>query len=175
MKIRMKTLSISLALVAVLAVAGLAIAQGHMGDAPGHMTDPPGHMGDAQGHAGNGPGMDAANLTPEKQAAVQKLYADFNSSTAPVRQQLYAKQAEMNALYASGTTDSKKYQSLSREIGDLNAKLYEAQANLRSQLVKQGVPASGMYMGGGHGGGHGGYMGGGHGGHMGGGGHGGYY
>lgn len=153
MKTSMKTLTISLALAAVLGLAGLASAQNHMmGSAGAGMAN--GGNGTMYGHGMAMP----ANLSPEKQAAVQKLYTDLNAATGPVRQQLYAKQSELNALYYSGTTDTKKFQALSREIGDLNAKLYEAQANLRTQLAKEGVPASAMAMGGHHmgmaGGGH---------------------
>lgn len=66
------------------------------------------------------------NLSPEKQAATQKIYADFNTKTATMRQQLTAKQY------------------------DLNAQLFEAQVALQNQLTKEGIPAmSGMGMMGG--------------------------
>lgn len=122
-----------------------------------------GSMGGGMMNGGmmHGGGMVMANIPPEKQAVAQKLYAEFTSSTAGVRQQLYAKQSELNALYHGGAPDTKKYQALTREIGDLNAKIYEAQANLRAQLAKEGIPASAM--GGHHMGGAGmGMMGGGH-------------
>ncbi|HWR05142.1 MAG TPA: periplasmic heavy metal sensor [Humidesulfovibrio sp.] len=143
MKTSTKILTLSLALAAVLGLAGLASAQNHMMGGAGMMNGGNGMM------YGHGMAM-PANLPPEKQAAVQKLYNDFNAATGPVRQQLYAKQAELNALYYGGTPDTKKYQALSREVADLNAKLYEAQANLRGQLAKEGVPASAMGMGGHH-------------------------
>lgn len=142
MTLRMKTLTLSLALAAVLGLAGLASAQGPAGPGMG-MNGGYGMMG------GHGMGM-LPNLSPEKQAVVQKLYADYHTTTAPVRQQLLAKQSELSALYYGGTADTKKFQALSREIGDLNASLYQAQANLRNQLAKEGVPAFGMHLGGGH-------------------------
>lgn len=138
MKTRMNILTLSLALVAVLGLAGMASAQGHMMGGPG-MT------------GGHGMGM-MNNMTPEKQAAVQKIYSDFSMSTEPLRQQLFAKQSELNVLYYNGSADTTKVQTLTREIADLNAKLYSAQVNLRKQLAKEGVPASGMGHGMGMGG-----------------------
>lgn len=130
MKIRKNVLTLSLALAAILGLAGMANAQNHM----------MGGAGMAGGHA-----MGAVyNLPPEKQAAVQKLYSEHNLATEPLRQQLFAKQSELNVLYYSGSTDTAKVQTLSREIGELNGKLYSAQVNLRKQLAKEGVPASGM-------------------------------
>ncbi|MDQ7836626.1 MAG: periplasmic heavy metal sensor [Humidesulfovibrio sp.] len=142
MKTRMGILTLSLALVAVLGLAGMASAQGMMGQGMGGM----GMMGGSgMGMMGQGMGMGGMyGMSPEKQAVIQKLYVEYNTATAPVRQQLFAKQSELNALYYGGTTDTKKFQTLTREIGDLNAKLYEAQMNLRNQLAKEGVPASGM-------------------------------
>lgn len=149
MKTRMSILTLSLALVAVLGLAGMASAQGMMG---GGMMGGSG-MGGMGMMGGPGMGMGGMyGMAPEKQAAIQKLYVEYNTATAPVRQQLFAKQSELSALYYSGTTDTKKFQTLTREIGDLNAKLYEAQMNLRNQLAKEGVPASGMGHGMGMGG-----------------------
>jgi len=147
MKTRMSILTLSLALVAVLGLAGMASAQSMMGQ--GMMGQGMGGMG----MMGQGMGMGGMyGMSPEKQAVIQKLYVEYNTATAPVRQQFFAKQSELSALYYSGTTDTKKFQTLTREIGDLNAKLYEAQMNLRNQLAKEGVPASGMGHGMGMGG-----------------------
>lgn len=128
-------LTLALALVALLSFNGLANAQ-MMG---------PGMMG-GQGMMG---GM-MMNLPPEKQAAAQKIYADFNTKTATMRQQLAAKQYELNAQLYSATPDDKKVQALTKEIADLNAKIFEAQVALQNQLTKEGIPAmNGMGMMGG--------------------------
>ena len=122
----------ALALVTFLGLSGLANAQ-MMGS---------GMMG--------GQGMMHGNmmtgLSPEKQAAVQKIYADFNAGTASLRQQLTSKQYELDAQLYSATPDDKKVQALTKEVSDLRAKLFEAQVNLQSRLTKEGVPSS--YMGG---------------------------
>ena len=127
-------LTMALALVAVLGFSGLANAQ--MG---GH-----GAMGGQAMMGGNMYG-----LSPEKQAAVQKIYADNYTATAQLRQQLFAKQSELNAQLYGGATDDKKVQALTKDINDLNAKLFDSQVSLKRQLAKEGVPASGIGTGGG--------------------------
>ena len=127
--IRMRTLTLALALAAVLGLAGMASAQGHMAGGPGMQG---GHM---------------YGLTPEKQAAAQKIYAEHGAATAQLRQQLFAKQSELNAQLYGGAADDKKVQALTKEIGDLNAKLLEAQVAMKRQLAKEGIPAMGMGMG----------------------------
>jgi len=71
---------------------------------------------------------------------------------APLRQQLYAKQAELDAKIASGASDS-EISSITKEVNSLSAKLNEAQVQMQQAMAKQGMPYGG-YMGGyGHGGG----------------------
>lgn len=149
MKIRKHNpgLMVALALVALLGFSGLASAQ-MMG--PGMMGGQ-GMMGGNMMMGGQGMmGNMMMNLSPEKQAAAQKIYADFNTKTATMRQQLTAKQYDMNAQLYSATPDDKKVQALTKDISDLNAKLFEAQVALQNQLTKEGIPAmSGMGMMGG--------------------------
>ncbi|WP_027191425.1 periplasmic heavy metal sensor [Fundidesulfovibrio putealis] len=125
---RMHALTLTLALVALLGLSGLANAQ-MMG---------PGMMGGPQMMGGPMYG-----LTPEKQAAAQKLYADFNAKTATLGQQSNAKQYELNVLLNTPNPDDKKIKSLSKEIADLNSKFYEAQAAFQNQLAREGIPAMG--------------------------------
>jgi len=138
---RIPGLTLALALVAVLGCSGLANAQMMGGQGMGMMG------GQGMGMMGGNMMM---NLSPEKQAAAQKIYADFNAKTATMRQQLTAKQYELNAQLYSATPDDKKVQALTKEIADLNAKIFEAQVALQNQLTKEGIPAmSGMGMMGG--------------------------
>ncbi|WP_300160668.1 periplasmic heavy metal sensor [Solidesulfovibrio sp.] len=127
MKTRTRLVSLALALAALLGLAGLANAQ-----MPGH--------GMTHGYAG-------VALTPEKQAAVHKAYADFDAATASLRQQLAAKQYELEAQIVAASPDDKKVQSLTREIADLNAKCITAQVALQGQLAKLGLPAGSMGCG----------------------------
>jgi len=124
-------LSVILCLFVVFAWAGAASAQ--MG---------PGMMG------GYGGGYGYQSLTPEKQAAAQKIFANYQSQTVGLRQQLIVKRSELNALIYGDKPDDAKVQTLTKEISDLQAKLYTAQVALQRQLAKEDIPM----MGGGYGG-----------------------
>ncbi|PKN08429.1 MAG: hypothetical protein CVU73_08275 [Deltaproteobacteria bacterium HGW-Deltaproteobacteria-8] len=144
-------LCVSFAAVLLLGLSGLSSAQMY---GPGMM-----------GGYGWGGGGDTG-ISQEKFAAMQKLYNEHYQATAQLRQQLFAKHSELNAQLYSGKTDDKRVETLTKEIADLNAKLFADQVNLRKQLVKQGLPVGGMGNGGmGYGGGgYGGMMNGGYGG-----------
>ncbi len=92
------------------------------------------------------------NMSPEQYKAVQDSYAEFNKTVTPLRQQLYAKQDELNTLYSQGMPrNDPKVQSLIKEIGTLDGQLYAARQNLRKQMNDTGVPFHGRGMGGGYG------------------------
>lgn len=105
-----------------------------------------------------GPGMMSGygyqTLSPEKQAAAQKIYGAYYSQTNALRQQFVAKQYELNALIYGGKADDKKVQALTTEVSQLRTKLYEAQVALQQQLAKEDIPLmGGMHGGGMYGGG----------------------
>ncbi len=117
----------------------------------------------AQGHGMMG-GM--GNMTPEHQATMQKIHADFNAATADLNKQLFAKESELNAALYAEKPDEKKVDALTKEIGELNAKIYSERVKMQKAMAKEGImPGKGgcQMMGGGMMGGmqHGGMMGGG--------------
>ena len=129
--INCRTLSLSLALAAMLGLAGSAMAAGPYGAGAG-MT----------------------NLRPEQQELVNKLHEDFYNSTKATRQELISKRHELDAQLYSANPDEKKVQALTKEISDLRAKLYSARVSLKGKLIKEGITLGhGGY--GGHGPGHG--------------------
>jgi len=103
--------------------------------------------------ANSAPGnmMGGYTLTPEQQSA----FKQHHQTIGLLQQQILAKQAEMNVIYDGNSPDQAKIQTLTKELGDLNAKLYSEQAAFRAQLVKSGVPCAaggyGMMSRGGHG------------------------
>jgi len=108
-----RTLSLSLALAAMLGLSGAAMAGPHGG------------------------GM--MNLSPEKQEIVKKLHEDFYNSTKPIRQELIAKRHELDAQLYNANPDEKKIEALTKEISDLRAKLYSARVTLKGKLIKEGI------------------------------------
>ncbi|MBI5519583.1 MAG: periplasmic heavy metal sensor [Desulfovibrio sp.] len=118
-------------------------------------------------HAVHGMGMDAmagpmagsmmgplAQLSPEKQAAAQKLMDEQRKIMFPLHQSVYAKYAELEALNAAGDGESSKAKAIIRDIADLNAKMLQADGKFRARMFKETglrVPVMGHGMMGGMG------------------------
>ena len=157
---RSKTLRIALVTLATVALtSSLAMAR------PGGQGGMGGGQGDCPGAGG---GM--TQLTPEKQAAFQKIHDAFAAKTAQMRAELGVKMAELNALAVAPTPDQAKIDALTKQIGEIKGKLLSERTQFRIQVAKEVGPGFGGGCGGMGGGmmGHG--MGGGyHGGGMGGG------
>ncbi|BAH78012.1 periplasmic heavy metal sensor [Solidesulfovibrio magneticus] len=143
---RVKSLHIVLSALAILALtSSLALARGGMGG--------------GQGGQGSCPGMGGGwgQLSPEKQAAFQKLHDAFAAKTAQLRADLGVKMAELNALSVAATPDQAKIDAVTKQIGDLQAKLLSERTQFRIQVSKEvgagvaggGCPGMGGYHGGG--------------------------
>ncbi|MDR2392122.1 MAG: hypothetical protein LBE84_10655 [Planctomycetota bacterium] len=74
----------------------------------------------------------------------QDAYDAYGRKAAPLERQLYAKQAELDAVYASPQPDTAKAQQLFREIGELKGQLFAAWAELHAQLGESDAPYAGM-------------------------------
>lgn len=147
---RVKSLHIVFSALAILALtSSLALARGGMG----------GGMGGQGGCPGMGGGW--GQLSPEKQAAFQKLHDAFAAKTAQLRADLGVKMAELNALSVAAAPDQAKIDAVTKQIGDLQAKLLSERTQFRIQVSKEvgagvaggGCPGMGGGMGGYHGGG----------------------
>ncbi|EAM3022339.1 hypothetical protein CHZ52_24025 [Salmonella enterica] len=89
-------------------------------------------------------------MTSEQQIAVDKVYIEYEKTMSSLQQQLIIKQAEFDALsYGQTSQNTEKAQSLIREIGELNAKLYATRSGMRSKLEASGgyYPDRGMMRG----------------------------
>lgn len=122
-----KTLGIALASLLTLALtASLALAR------PG--------VGPGNGPAGincPGYGYNMSQLSPEKQAAFQKLHDDFAAKTEQLRANLGVKRAELYALAVSSNPDQAKIDALTKEIGDMQGQLLAARVQFRTQVNKE--------------------------------------
>ena len=92
-----------------------------------------GHM---MGNWGRGPGnydQDdrgyASTLTREQQDRLTDLDRKFYDETRDLRDKLWSKSAELNALLSETNPDSSKVSNLQKEISDLRAKLDEKAIN----------------------------------------------
>lgn len=104
-----------------------------------------------------------SNVDPETQAFMQKHW----DTVTPLRQQLYAKQAELDMKISSGAS-SEEVNDIVKDINILDAKLNDAHVRMRQEMTKRGIPYAGRMNGysdgyrnrGGRGCGHGGHGGG---------------
>lgn len=99
------------------------------------------------------------NMNQEDQQKYQELQAEHFKQVNPLRQQLFARQSELKSLYLNNPNpDQAQVQSMTKEIADLQARLYAAQAEFQAQTGQHGpmMGYGGGYRGGyGHRGGHG--------------------
>ncbi len=154
-----KMLSMSIATVAVLGLASLAMAQGWGGGYGGHMMNGYGGQMMRGGGYGYGPMMGADNvqcpgwgaqgaaLTPEQAEQAKTLWTEHLAKVQPLGRELQAKNAELNAALLATTIDSDRVDALAKEVGDLRTKLFTEQISLRKALRDAGLPTVGMGFG----------------------------
>ena len=118
----MKKIIVAVMMVALLAAAGLAMAQGcekcsGMGMEYGH------HSGG--GHMGGHGLWKALNLTPEQTQKMQALRESFFKETLPLRNDLMSKKLELRSLWLQPNLDEEKILAKQKEISSLRAQLGE--------------------------------------------------
>ncbi len=106
---------------------------------------------------GRGPVADPA-LTPEKQAAVAKIVDKHHAKLIDLREKIWAKHTELQALSRAGKAEKSDIQNLIAEISKLRASMNEEREAMRSEIEKEtGIKGYGRgYHRGGMGGGFGG-------------------
>jgi len=134
-----RTLILTLAAVAVLALAAVSFAGPGFGYGHGY------HMG-GYGMMGQGYGPNA-NLSTEQRAALDKAYQEFATKTEPLRADLYAKNLELAAELAKSAPDQTRVGDLTKQVNDLNAKLFAEQTSFRAGLAKDYGVRGGYGMG----------------------------
>ncbi|MBW2030003.1 MAG: periplasmic heavy metal sensor [Deltaproteobacteria bacterium] len=123
-----KLLGVSL-LVTALAIPVLAWAHGPGG-------------GPMMGKWGAGPGYGRhyygapGTVAPEQQQRLLDLQRKFFDETTELRNQLWSKSAELNALLRQTNPDQERAKALQGEINDLRAKLSEKAFNYRLEAQK---------------------------------------
>ncbi|BBD08934.1 zinc resistance-associated protein [Desulfovibrio ferrophilus] len=121
-----KTLSIVIATVAVLSLSAMAFAYG-----PG--------MGPGNGRGGCGGYGPAQTLTPEQQEKLDILQKEYFSKTQSLRQEVYAKHMELEALLAAKDADAAKVDEVTKRLVDLKGRMFEQRVEFRKQLKELGI------------------------------------
>jgi zinc resistance-associated protein len=76
-------------------------------------------------------------LTPEKRAAVQKIFEAHQEKLYELREQIWAKHAELQALTASGKAERGDIQSLVGDIGKLRNAMHQERQAIRKEIETQ--------------------------------------
>ncbi len=140
----MKKTIIAVLAVALLAVAGVAMAQG-WGRGPG-MGYGPG-MGPGPGY---GPGMawgSGLNLTPEQTQKMEALRESHLKETLPLRNELQIKQLELRTLWAQTNPDQAKILAKQKELNAFREQLQEKATVHRLEMRKVLTPEQQAQLG----------------------------
>jgi Spy/CpxP family protein refolding chaperone len=128
----MKKVMVAVMMVAILAAAGLVMAQGYE-KGPG--------MGMGYGPHSGGHGLwSALNLTPEQVQKVQALRESFFKETIPLRNELMSKKLELRSLWLKTNPDEEQILAKQKEINDLRAQLQEKATKNRLEMRKVLTP-----------------------------------
>ena len=134
----MKKVIIAVLAIAVLATAGLAMAQG-WGRGPG--SGPCYGLGYGPGPgAGHGPGFGqggpwgALNLTPEQTKKMQASRDAFLKETLPLRNEIQVKRLELRTLWTQNPPDEAKILAKQKEVNAQRAQLQEMATKHRLEM-----------------------------------------
>jgi Spy/CpxP family protein refolding chaperone len=133
----MKKIMVAVMMVAILATAGLAMAQDcEKGPGMGMSYGP--HSGGARsgGHAL----WRALNLTPEQAQQMGALRESFFKETLPLRNDLMSKKLELRSLWLQTNPDEEKILAKQKEISALRAQLQEKGTKNRLEMRKVLTP-----------------------------------
>jgi Spy/CpxP family protein refolding chaperone len=142
-----------LAVVAILAVVALSVSayagRGMMGYGPGD-----GQCMRGMGGQGRGPGYMMGNLTEDEAKKINEERDVFFKSTEDLRQDIYAKEMELNSELAKKNIDTDKALKLQKEISELESKFNQKRLEHMIKMKKLNPHmARGFGMGMGMGGG----------------------
>lgn len=136
--------------------------QQHQAQTPAGQQSMP-MMGPGMGMGMMGPGMDMMGADPAKMQQAQKIMAEYQPKLFQLRQDLYARHAELNAVLAQAQPDVSKAKTIAKQIADLQGQQLTQMVEMRARIAKEtGIRMPMRGMGGmGHGMMGGGMMGGG--------------
>jgi len=86
---------------------------------------------------GRGPAGAGTTLTPEKQAAVEKIVDKHHVKLVELREQIWAKHTELQALSQSGKAEKSDIQSLITDISKLRTAMNAERDAMRAEIEKE--------------------------------------
>jgi Spy/CpxP family protein refolding chaperone len=149
----MKKMIVALMVVALVATAGMAMAQGWgrgMGYGPGYGPGPnapcygPGY---GPGYGPKGSWGPALNLTAEQNQKIQAMRESFFKETLPLRNEMQTKRLELRTLWAQTNPDQEKILAKQKEINALRAQLQEKRTQHQLEMRKVLTPEQQAQLG----------------------------
>jgi Spy/CpxP family protein refolding chaperone len=137
----MRKMIVALMVVALLATAGMAMAQGWgrgmgYGPGPGAGYGP----GAGPGYGPQGSWGPALNLTAEQNQKIQAMRESFFKETLSLRNEMQIKKLELRTLWAQTNPDQDKILAKQKEINALRAQLQEKGTRHRLEMRKVLTP-----------------------------------
>ena len=119
-----KMMIVPLSALLILALSSFAFAYG---------------QGKGRGCNGNGQGMRAAysQLTPEKRAAVDAIFAKHRGEMVELRNAMLTKRTVLEAMVNDGNSNEKKIGKVVNEISELRVKMQELRDKTFSEVEKE--------------------------------------
>ena len=77
-----------------------------------------------------------SQLTPEKQAVVDKIFDKYQPQFTQLRDQIWAKHATLQAMVNGGNADEKKISKLTTDITNLRDTMFDTREAMRAELEK---------------------------------------
>jgi Spy/CpxP family protein refolding chaperone len=89
---------------------------------------------------GYGPGVAAPNLNADQVAKIQKIQSDRYTEMATVRNEMFTKRTELQALFREPTLDQAKISAKQKEIAALQAQMQEKALAARTAVAEALTP-----------------------------------
>lgn len=144
----MKKMIVGLVVVALVATAGMAMAQG-WGRGMGYGPAPYAGYGPAYGpgYGPKGSWGPALNLTAEQNQKMQAMREGFFKETLSLRNEMQTKQLELRTLWAQANPDQEKILAKQKEINALRAQLQEKRTQHQLEMRKVLTPEQQAQLG----------------------------
>lgn len=122
-------------LLSLLLVASAALAQQTGSQHQQHQAQAPAGQPGAPGMMGHGMGM--MGVDPAKMQQAQKIMAEYQPKLFQLRQDLYARHAELNAVLAQAQPDVSKAKTIAKQIADLQGQQLTQMVEMRARIAKE--------------------------------------
>lgn len=76
-------------------------------------------------------------ISPEKREQIAAIWSDAEKSLFELHQQLYTKEAALNAILADPNSNDSQLAAAIKEVSEVDAKIFETRVNVRRKITKE--------------------------------------